>query len=90
MKKVLMMILSILGILIWVETALPQEAPRLTKEQLRSMLGNPDVIIIDVRVDSEWTNSGKKIKGAIREDPGALRSWMNNYPKDKTLVFYCS
>lgn len=91
MKKILIVILSVLGILsIWFETAFPQEVPRLTKEQLRPMLGNPDVIIIDVRIGPEWANSSKKIKGAIREEPGAVGSWMDNYPKDKTLVFYCS
>ena len=46
------------------------EAPLITKEQLQGMLGDPEVIILDVRVDREWEESKAKIQGAIREDPG--------------------
>jgi rhodanese-related sulfurtransferase len=31
-----------------------------------------------------------KIKGAVREDLEKVDTWMNKYPKDKTLVFYCA
>ncbi len=64
--------------------------PRITKEELRDLLRNPDVIVLDVRIGEEWANSAKKIEGAVREDPAELKSWMKNYPKEKTLVFYCS
>jgi len=68
-----------------------EEAPLITKEQLQAMLGNPELIILDVRVDREWEESKAKIQGAIREDPGkGIESWANKYPKDKTLVLYCS
>jgi len=38
----------------------------------------------------DWTGSDLKIRGAVREDPLAVDSWANKYPKDKTLVFYCA
>ena len=41
-------------------------------------------------VGEEWSGSDKKIQGAVRENPADLASWINKYPKDKTLVFYCS
>jgi 3-mercaptopyruvate sulfurtransferase SseA len=66
------------------------DVPRMTKEELKTMLGNPDLVIIDVRQRMDWTDSDLKIKGAVREDPGAVESWANKYPKDKTLVFYCA
>jgi rhodanese-related sulfurtransferase len=54
-------------------------------------LGNPDVIIIDVRVEDEWKEAKWKIQGAVREDSEKdINTWANKYPKDKTLVFYCS
>ena len=63
--------------------------PRMTKEELKSLLGNPDVIIIDVRTDEGWKESKWKIKGAVREDPEKdISAWADKYPKDKTLVFY--
>jgi rhodanese-related sulfurtransferase len=64
--------------------------PRITKEELRAMLGDPAFIILDVRLGQEWSSSDKQIQGAVREDPRDFASWMNKYPKDKTLVFYCS
>ncbi len=70
----------------WVATA--EEVPRLSKDGLKEMLGNPEVIIIDVRTASAWNRSELKIKGAVREDPANVNSWINKYPKDKTLVFY--
>jgi hypothetical protein len=66
------------------------EAPRMAKEELKGMLGNPDVLVIDVRTQRDWKESDLKIKGSVREDPGAVESWANKYPKDKTLVFYCA
>lgn len=66
------------------------DAPRMTKEELKAKLGNPDLVIIDVRLGKDWTGSDLKIKGAVREDPTAVDSWANKYPKDKALVFYCA
>lgn len=62
---------------------------KITKEELKSMLGNPDVIIIDVRLDVDWEKSDSKIKGAVREDPeGDVHAWAQKYPEGKTIVFY--
>jgi rhodanese-related sulfurtransferase len=67
------------------------EVPRITKEELRSLLGNPDVIIVDVRIEDHWKASQWKIKSTIREDPEKdINTWPDKYPKDKTLVFYCA
>jgi len=66
------------------------DALRMTKEELKAMLGSQNLIIIDVRYGTDWTGSDLKIKGAVREDPGAIDSWANKYSKDKTLVFYCA
>lgn len=65
--------------------------PRMPKEELKSLLGNPNVIIIDVRRTGDWNESQQMIKGAVREDPEKdIQSWASRYPKDKTLVFYCA
>lgn len=74
--------LVILGIFTF--TALAQEAPKIAKEEVLGMIGNPDVIIIDVR-----SGGGElKIKGAVREDPKNVGLWIDKYPKEKLLVFY--
>jgi len=66
------------------------DVPRMTKEELKANLGNPNLIIIDVRLGKDWTSRDLKIKGAIREDPEAVDSWAKKYPKDKTIVLYCA
>ncbi len=66
------------------------DVPRTTKDELKAMLGNPDWVIIDVRAQSDWKGSDSKIKGAIREDPESVKSWASRYPKDKSIVLYCS
>ncbi len=85
----------LLGIILSAEgipqvSASSQEIPRITKEELKNKLDNPDVIVIDVRTDKDWGDSTLKIKGAVREDPENVISSMDRYPKKKTLVFYCA
>jgi rhodanese-related sulfurtransferase len=61
------------------------------KRRTQVLVRNPDVIIIDVRVEDEWKEAKWKIQGAVREDSEKdINTWANKYPKDKTLVFYCS
>ena len=67
-----------------------EDSHTMTKEQVRSMLGKPDVIIIDVRSNYDWEESKVKIPGAVREEGMKFASWMNKYPKDKTLILYCA
>ncbi len=66
------------------------DVPKMTKEELKRLLGNPDVIILDVRIGKDWGASEFKIKGAAREDGTEFSSWADKYPKDKTLVLYCA
>ena len=67
------------------------KTPRMTKEELRQLLGSPRVVVVDVRVPEEWKKSDRKIQGANHEDPEKdLTKWAEKYPLDRTLVFYCS
>lgn len=70
------------------KTSPAEDVPRITKEELESMLGNPDVIILDVRPVEQWRSSDLKIPGALHENPENVKSWADKYPRDKTLVFY--
>jgi len=92
MKKRLFIVTLIIFFMVGILTSFAKsaKAPRMTTDELMAMLGNPDLIIIDVRYGKDWTESDVKIKGAVREDPEAFDSWAKKYPKDKTLVFYCA
>jgi rhodanese-related sulfurtransferase len=66
------------------------DAPMITAEQLSSLLGKADVVILDVRTPYDWLKSSSKIRGAVREDPIKFATWMSKYPREKTIVLYCS
>jgi len=67
------------------------EVPLVTKDQLFAMMAKPDVVILDVREPESWRESKMKIQGAVRENPEKdIQGWVDKYPKEKTLVFYCS
>jgi rhodanese-related sulfurtransferase len=70
--------------------AMSRNGPRITKEELKAMMDKPDVVIIDVRYGKDWTKSDIKIKGAVRENPTDVKSWVDKYEKDTTLVLYCA
>jgi hypothetical protein len=62
----------------------------LSRDELKGLLGNPDVTIIDVRFGRDWYDSPIKIKGAIHEDPMKPGTWIDRFPKDRMLVLYCN
>ncbi|SMC21695.1 hypothetical protein SAMN02746041_01261 [Desulfacinum hydrothermale DSM 13146] len=66
------------------------DAPRMTKEELKGMLGSSDLVIIDVRAGRDWTSSAFKIQGAVREDPYNVPSWAGKCALSRTLVLYCA
>ena len=65
------------------------DIPRITVEELKSMLGNPDLVIIDVRLERDWEAATRKIPGAVWEDFFEVDIWAGKYSKDKTIVLYC-
>ena len=89
-KLIFLGILASVLIAVSVEAESTDAVPRMTQQEAKSMLGNPEVIIIDVRAPKDWNASDSKIKGAIREDPSNISSWADKYPKEKTLLFYCA
>lgn len=72
------------------QTIEPSEVPRMSRDELKSMLNDPALVLIDVRKDDDWNASQTKIKGAVRESGDKVVAWAANYPKDRTLVLYCA
>ena len=66
------------------------EIPRISKETLKEMSGNSDLVILDVRSAHSWESSNLKIQGAIRKNPDEVYAWAHNYRKDKTIILYCA
>ena len=63
-------------------------APIITKESLKEMLANDELIILDLRTHPDWMSSEFRIKNAMRVDPDDLESWGDLFPKNKLLVLY--
>ena len=92
MKKRALFILSMLLTIVPVNpivTSVPAtDVPRITKEQLLSILAYEDIFILDLRAEKGWEISKWKIKGAIHENPRSIQSWLYKYPKEKTFILY--
>ena len=67
-----------------------KKIPLITKEELKPIMGNADVAIIDVRKGRDWTSSEFKIKGAVHVDPKKVAEWNEQFNKDTKLVLYCA
>ena len=70
--------------------AATEDVPRITKEELKGMMGKPDLVLLDVRAGKDWDASEIKIKGAVRQDPSKFDEWKAKLDKGKTLVLYCA
>lgn len=86
---IVLMILAV-GIPAVVSTASAKKVPVITKEELKPILNDGDVVILDVRRGRDWDSSEFKIQGAVRVDPRKIKNWAGNYSKDKQLVLYCA
>ena len=78
------------GGLLWAAGGGVADVPKISTSQLRTMLGNTDVVIIDVRATHDWEGDTTKIKGAVREEPAQVAQWAAKYAKDKTIILYCA
>ena len=93
-KRSILFLMSIFIMLMacttWTRLTMSDEVPRMTKEELKAMLDDPNLVIIDVRAGTDWLRSGIKIKGAAREDYNDVRSWATKYSKNGPIVLYCA
>ena len=73
-----------------ISTAFGKSVPLMTKEELKPIMNDTDVLIIDVRKGRDWSSSEFKIKGAVYGDPKQITNWKDNFSKDKKIVLYCA
>ena len=73
-----------------VGAAASDTAPLMEPEQLKAKLDQPEIVILDVRIVSDWRKSDRKISGATRVDPHDVSSWSDKFPKDSLVVVYCA
>jgi hypothetical protein len=64
------------------------EIARMTKEQLRDLLGKQKIVLLDTRPEEQWRSSDQMLPGAVHENPFEVKSWAEKYSKDDTLILY--
>lgn len=90
MPRRVMILSLIILFFVSLSTVNAKAVPLMTKEELKPLIGNPDVVVLDVRLGKDWKSSEFKIKDAQHANPKEFKSWANKYPKDKKLVLYCA
>ena len=58
-------------------------------EELKSVLGNKDLTVIDVRRKEDYTADNSVIPGSTWFDPANIDNWCSTMPQDKDVVLYC-
>jgi len=65
--------------------------PRITVQELKAKMDKgEDIVIIDVRTGREYEESKIKMKGAIRIPIVQLENRINELPRDKEIITYCT
>ena len=85
--KLIVLSLALVGLII-IPVFAAEDVSRISKEKLKELLGNHNVIILDVRYSENWQESEFKIKGAIRRRPIFFDAWANEFPPDKVFILY--
>ena len=70
------------------ETIYPDGARRVTADELEAMLKNGEAVVVDVRTQASYDIG--HIPGAKLIPAGEILNHVNELPRDKTIVTYCS
>jgi hypothetical protein len=64
------------------------DIPFISIEELKDKLGEPSVVILDVRIPKHIAASRFKVKGAVLVNPKEIEQWVHSFSKDATYVLY--
>lgn len=79
------------AVMVWSTAGMAAEAdavPRMTKEELKGLLGRADVVVLDVRPGA--ARASNRIAGSVYEDPQQVSGWSEKYSRDGRIVLYCA
>ncbi len=90
-KRVLVTLLVFtLAILIGPHAVSAEDIPRISKEEARDLLNDPNVVFLDLRSGSDWRASDQKLPGAVHVDARNWKEWVSRYDPGKTYILYCA
>jgi 3-mercaptopyruvate sulfurtransferase SseA len=89
--RLLLFFVLLAGFAITVNAAAAASAgdiPFISIEALKAKLGDPSVVILDVRIAGDIAASRHKVKGAVWVNPKEIEQWVHSFSKDLTYVLY--
>ena len=67
------------------------EATRITADEVRERLDRGEQFtFLDTRNPTAWGESDKKLPNALRVPAGELAEHLNEIPKDRAVITYCT
>ncbi|MEN8143071.1 MAG: rhodanese-like domain-containing protein [Thermodesulfobacteriota bacterium] len=67
-----------------------QGVSKISIQELKMLLDDKDVTILDARDVPDWQKSNAKIPSAIRANPDNLTAWVDKYDKERRTIVYCA
>ena len=72
-------------------TEVAMEATRITTDEVKERLDRgEEFTFIDTRNPTAWAESDKKLPNAMRVPADQLAQHLNEIPKDRTVITYCT
>lgn len=67
------------------------EATRITTDEMKERLDRGEQFtFVDTRNPTAWGESDKKLPNALRVPAGELAQHLNEIPKDRAVITYCT
>ncbi len=63
---------------------------RIDPEDAKRMVDSGEAIILDVVAPGSWESMSRAIKGAVRIDPDEIGDRLNELPRDRAILAYCT
>lgn len=67
------------------------EATRITADEVKERMDRgEEFAFVDTRNPQAWAQADRKLPNAIRVPAGELEQHLNEIPKDRTVITYCT
>ena len=64
--------------------------PRIDVAEAKAMVDNGEAIVLDAVASHVWSAMTRTIQGSIRIPPEEIEQRLDELPRDKTIIVYCT
>jgi rhodanese-related sulfurtransferase len=70
---------------------MPETVPKISVQDAKKMMDRGEgVLFVDSRNPQAWGSSTSKLPGAVRVPADDVQSHVNELPRDRTIITYCT